>query len=161
MEGKNFRQSYKKSSQIVRNNRLRVIMSVIVYNLAIFAAIAVFYTVISLILIGGVFNKRIFRRHTEFFIMQNLWKYGADCFGHNMIFIHGHHKFSTGSQMLPDELIEFPGKKVIAVRSSGSERIDKNNIILFVCVVHKFSAIRYNQIYLRVIQVRLKHFNPA
>ena len=54
MEGKNFRQSYKKSSQIVRNNRLRVIMSVIVYNLAIFAAIAVFYTVISLILIGGV-----------------------------------------------------------------------------------------------------------
>ena len=54
MEGKNFRQSYKKSSQIVRNNRLRVIMSVIVYNLAIFVAIAVFYTVISLILIGGV-----------------------------------------------------------------------------------------------------------
>lgn len=54
MEGKNFRQSYKKSSQIVRNNRLRVIMSVIVYNLAIFVAISVFYTVISLILIGGV-----------------------------------------------------------------------------------------------------------
>lgn len=29
-------------------------MSVIVYNLAIFVAISVFYTVISLILIGGV-----------------------------------------------------------------------------------------------------------
>ena len=55
MEGKNFRQSYKKSSQIARNvQHLRVIMSVIVYNLAIFVAIAVFYTVISLILIGGV-----------------------------------------------------------------------------------------------------------
>lgn len=54
MEGKSFRECYKKSTQIVKKNWLNIICTVIVYNIAILAIIWAFYVVISVVLIAGV-----------------------------------------------------------------------------------------------------------
>lgn len=53
-EGKKFIASYKKSSAIFKKNKIRVIRTVVLYNLALLVAIYVFYIVISLFLIAGV-----------------------------------------------------------------------------------------------------------
>lgn len=53
-EGKKFTASYKNSSAIFKKNKMRVIRTVVLYNLALLVAIYVFYIVISLFLIAGV-----------------------------------------------------------------------------------------------------------
>ena len=54
MEGKNFKDACAKSRIIVKNNALKVLGVVILYNLALLLAMYIFYLVISLILIAGV-----------------------------------------------------------------------------------------------------------
>ena len=54
MEGKNFRQSCAKSRSIVKNNVLKIVGVVVLYNLALLAAIYIFYIIISVVLIAGV-----------------------------------------------------------------------------------------------------------
>ena len=53
MEGKNFRQSCAKSRSIVKNNVLKIVGVVVLYNLALLAAIYTFYIIISVELIAG------------------------------------------------------------------------------------------------------------
>ena len=54
MEGKSFRQSCAKSRSIVKNNILKIVGVVVLYNLALLAAIYTFYIIISVVLIAGV-----------------------------------------------------------------------------------------------------------
>lgn len=54
MEGKNFRQSCAKSRSIVKNNILKIVGVVVLYNLALLVAIYTFYIIISVVLIAGV-----------------------------------------------------------------------------------------------------------
>ena len=53
-EGKNFGESYKRSSVLVRKNVLKIIGTVALYNIVLLLVIYMFYVVISLILIAGV-----------------------------------------------------------------------------------------------------------
>lgn len=53
-EGKNFRESYKRSKVLVRKNVLKIIGTVALYNIVLLLVIYMFYAVISLILIAGV-----------------------------------------------------------------------------------------------------------
>ena len=54
LEGRSFPASYKKSSGIVRKNVLRIIGTVVLYNLALLVIIYIFYAIISVFLIAGV-----------------------------------------------------------------------------------------------------------
>ena len=54
LEGRSFTASYKKSSGIVRKNVLRIIGTVVLYNLALLVIIYIFYAIISVFLIAGV-----------------------------------------------------------------------------------------------------------
>ncbi|MGN0327410.1 MAG: glycerophosphodiester phosphodiesterase family protein [Lachnospira sp.] len=54
LEGRNFRDSYKKSISLVRKHPVGTIGTIVIYNLRVFIAIMAIYAVISVVLVAGV-----------------------------------------------------------------------------------------------------------
>lgn len=54
LEGMDFKESYKKSTTIVKKNIVRILSAVIIYNISVVFAIILMYAILSVILIAGV-----------------------------------------------------------------------------------------------------------